>query len=281
MPAVSFADIGKRAKGLLGGDAATGTFTLNPKLTIASTTLAGVSLTTTATQKGDKLDATVKAAYTCCKKYSGDVTADPSGKLAVNVSVAEVAPGLKLSAAMVLPDPAASAKLTAEYAHEKVSLKSTVSLSAAPVVDVAAATAVSGLLVGAEAGYDAKKADLTKYNFVLGYHASDFQATATVADQLSTLKLAYVQTLSPAATAGAELSRKLKGSEAGATTFALAYARNLAGGAVAKLKLESSGALSALYQTKLAGGEKVTGSLQLQATDLSKGPKYGFALDLA
>jgi hypothetical protein len=32
---------------------------------------------------------------------------------------------------------------------------------------------------------------------------------------------------------------------------------SLAGGALSKLKLESSGALTALYQTKLQGGEKV------------------------
>ena len=32
---------------------------------------------------------------------------------------------------------------------------------------------------------------------------------------------------------------------------------SLAGGALTKLKLESSGALTALYQTKLQGGEKV------------------------
>lgn len=111
-----------------------------------------------------------------------------------------------------------------------------------------------------------------------GYHASDFQATATLADQLSTLKLAYLHTVSPTATVGAEVNRKLASAE---TSFALAYARSLTGGAIAKLKLESSGTLSALYSTKLAGGEKVTGSLQLAATDLSKGPKYGFALDLA
>ncbi|GLC34902.1 Voltage-dependent anion-selective channel protein 2 [Pleodorina starrii] len=279
MPAVAFADIGKRAKGLLGGDAATGTFVLNPKLTIAGTTKSGVALTAIAAQKGDKLDASLKAAYTApSKKYSVDATADPAGKVAVNASVNDVAPGLKMTAAVVLPDPAASAKLTAEYASAAAHVKSTISLSASPVVELAVASAVRGVLVGGETAYDSAKADITKMNFVLGYHAADFQASASLVDQLSTLKLAYAHSLSPAATVGAELTRKVDGA---ATGFALAYARSLAGGAVAKVKLESSGTLSALYSTKLVGGEKVTGSLQLQATDLSKGPKYGFALDLA
>ncbi|GIL99865.1 hypothetical protein Vretimale_4917 [Volvox reticuliferus] len=282
MPAVSYADIGKKVKGLLGGDAVTGTFILNPKLTVSSTTQSGVALTATAVQKGEKLDATLKAAYTSpSKKYSVDATADPTVKIAVNASVSDVAPGLKLTAAVVLPDPAASAKLTAEYANASLSVKSTVSLSASPVVDVAVASSVKGVLLGGETAYDSGKADITKYNFVLGYHATDFQATATLADQLSTLKLAYAQVLSPAAIAGAELSRTLGGADAGASSFALAYARNLAGGAVAKVKLDSAGTLSALYSRKLSTGEKFTGSLQLQAADLSKAPKYGFALDLA
>lgn len=47
------------------------------------------------------------------------------------------------------------------------------------------------------------------------------------------------------------------------------------------LQLDGSGLLSALYETRLSSGEKVTGSLQLQATDLSKPIKYGFAAELA
>ena len=34
------------------------------------------------------------------------------------------------------------------------------------------------------------------------------------------------------------------------------------------------------YETKLSGGEKLVGSMQLNTTDLAKAPKYGFALDL-
>lgn len=114
------------------------------------------------------------------------------------------------------------------------------------------------ILLGAEVAYDTAKADLTKYNFVAGeergiargvslinvqtpqtlttryslfslsslhpagYHAADFQASATLADKLSVLKLVYSHNVSAKATVGAELSRSLAG---GATTFALAYAR--------------------------------------------------------
>lgn len=48
--------------------------------------------------QGDKLDASVKAAYTTGdKKYSGDVTVDPSGKVAINTSIHNVGPGVKVS----------------------------------------------------------------------------------------------------------------------------------------------------------------------------------------
>lgn len=47
------------------------------------------------------------------------------------------------------------------------------------------------------------------------------------------------------------------------------------------LQLDNTGTLSTLYETKLATGEKVAGSLQLQGADLSKPVKYGFSLDLS
>lgn len=55
MPVVAFADIGKAAKGLLGGDKATGTFQFDPKISVTSTTSSGVAFTATGVQKADKV----------------------------------------------------------------------------------------------------------------------------------------------------------------------------------------------------------------------------------
>ncbi|KAG2489348.1 hypothetical protein HYH03_012178 [Edaphochlamys debaryana] len=280
MPAIAFADIGKRAKGLLSGDAATGTVSLAPSLTVAGSTSSGVNLTLKAAQKGEKLDGSLKAAYSS-GRVAVDATAPTDGKISINASLSGVGPGVKVTASATLPDPASSAKLTAEYSTDTLAAKAIVSLSATPVVELALGTAVSGILLGGEAGYDSATAALTKYTITAGLHAADYQATASVADQGQTLKLSYVHTLSPAATVGAELSRKIAGADTGSTSFALAYGRALVNGATAKVRLDSTGALQALYMTKLAGGEKLTGSLQLQATDLAKGGlKYGFALEL-
>ncbi len=89
-----------------------------------------------------------------------------------------------------------------------------------------------------------------------GYHAPDFQVAAHLTDLTKTLKLIYSHNLTSTSTVGAEVTRKLATSD---TTFALAYARKLSNGALTKLKLDGSGALSALYETKLQGGEKVSG----------------------
>ncbi|KAG2495976.1 hypothetical protein HYH03_005905 [Edaphochlamys debaryana] len=276
MAPTAFADIGKAAKGLLSGDKATGSFQFDPKLSVTSTTSSGVALTATAVQKADKVEATLKAAY-AAKKYSVDVALGADNKVTATASLNEVAPGVKLSSSIVVPD-VTTAKVTLDYGMPYLSLKSTIGLTATPVVDIAASTGYQSFVLGGEASIDTAKSALTKYNVALGYHAADFQVAALLADQAKTVKLSYSHNLTPASTVGAEVVRKLATSD---TTFALAYARKLSTGALAKFKLENSGLLSALYETKLASGEKVTGSLQLQATNLSAAPKYGFAVDLA
>lgn len=103
------------------------------------------------------------------------------------------------------------------------------------------------------------------------------QVAAFVTDKMSTLKLSYAHNLTPTSTVGAEVTRKLSSSD---TAFALAYAKKLQTGCLTKAKIDNSGLLSLLYETKLNGGEKIAGCLQLSATDFTKPPKYGFALDL-
>ncbi len=113
-----------------------------------------------------QLDTSIKAAYNK-GKYSLDVTADAASRLTVNGSLAEVAQGLKVGGSAVLPDPS-SAKIWAEYVQGSLAAKTTVGLTASPAVEVAVATAVQGLLVGAELGYDTGKSTVTKYNIALG-----------------------------------------------------------------------------------------------------------------
>lgn len=173
MPIPSFGDIGKAPKELLSGAKSSGVFQFDPKLTVATTTSTGVTFTATATQKADKLDSSLKAAYST-KKYSVDATIDPTSKISCNASLSGVAPGVKLTASAVVPD-LSTGKVGVEYSNPYVNLKSTVALKASPVLDLALASGYQNIVLGGEAAYDSGKSLLTKYNFGLGYHAPDFQ----------------------------------------------------------------------------------------------------------
>lgn len=140
---------------LLKGSSKSGAFQLDHKVSYAGTTSSGLNVTISAVAKGDKVDPTLKAAY-AKKGYSADVTYDGSAKIAVNSSVADVLPGLKLSGSVSLPD-ANSAKASAEYSFPYLSTKATVTLTSKPVVDVVASTGYKDVIVGVEAGFDTAK----------------------------------------------------------------------------------------------------------------------------
>jgi voltage-dependent anion channel protein 2 len=138
MGVISYADIGKAPKDLLTGARGSGVFQFDPKITVATTTSTGVTFTATAVQKAEKVDATLKAAYSG-KGYSLDAMVDPSAKINVNGTLSGVAPGVKLSVSALLPDPS-SGKLSCEYSNPYVHLKSTVGMKASPVLDLLVAT---------------------------------------------------------------------------------------------------------------------------------------------
>jgi len=276
-PIPAYADIGKAVGDLLKGSSKSGAFQLDHKVTYTGTTSSGLNVTLTAITKGDKVEPSLKAAY-AKRGYSADITYDGSAKIAVNSSVADaLLPGLKLSGSVALPDPN-TAKASLEYSFPYLSTKATVALTSKPLVDVVASTGYKDVLVGVEAGFDTAKSAVSKYNVAVGYHAPDFQLVVSLLDKLQTVKVGYAHNVSSTTKVGAEVLRKLA---SGDTTVSLGYSKALASGALAKLKLDNTGVLSALYETKLTSGEKVAGSIQVQATDLSKPVKYGFAVDLA
>lgn len=273
--APSYSDIGKATKDLLSGSAKSGAFCYDPKLTFTSKTDSGVSFAVSAIQKGEKIDPTLKVGYSA-KKYSADATLDAASKVGVNASFSGLAPGLKVSTSVSLPNPS-SAKLVLDYVMSQGSVKATVGLTSAPVVDLVVATGANGLTCGAECAYDTAKSELSKYNVGVGYAGPDFQVAAFLTAKASTATLSYAHNVTSCSVVGAEIIRKLATAD---TNFTIGYSKKLSSGALAKLKIDNVGTLSALYETKLTSGEKIAGSLQVKATDLSQPVKYGFALDL-
>lgn len=278
-----YADIGKSAKDLLVGNPKSGAFNYDRKLSFVSTTSGGVSFAVNAVSNdGSKVAGTVKISH-ATPKFSADATVDAKGKVSVNVSLAKaleaVVPGVKLGLSGALPDPS-SAKLNVEYAPvREFACKTAVTLVSSPLVDASAAVMHQGAYAGGEVAYDTAKAAITKANAAVGYHAADFQVAAHLLNMGTLCQVSYCHTTASGSTLGAEVTREL--SSAAATTFACGYARRVAGGALLKFKLDNTGTLSSMYETKLLSGEKLAGSCQVKATDLSAPLKYGFAVDLS
>ena len=272
MPA--YADLGKGAKDILNGGRE-GVFQFDQKVTLNTRTADGVALTFGA-KRNDKADLSVKTAYGG-KGYSLDATFNTTDKVAVNAALTSLAPGLKVSTSITLPD-LASGKATVDYAFPYLTLKSSVGLNSAPAVDLAAATGYKNLVLGGEAGYDTAKSAITKWNVGVGYHAADSQLAALLTDKGENVKLLVAHKVSTTRSVGAEVAKSLSGAT---TSFAVGTEQRLASGALLKFKIDSLGIASGLYEQRLATGEKVALSGQIDTLNLSKPPKMGFAVDLA
>lgn len=226
-------------------------------------------------QKGDKLDLGLKANY-AASKYALVAAVDQSGKLAVNASYNELAPGLTLGVSGTVGN-AESGKLAVDYAVPHLTLKSTVSLVASPKLDLAATTGYERYVAGGEVSFDTTKNAITKWAAGVSYNAPDFQA-AVLLDDKNTIKGLYAHKVNADVTVGAEVAHDVTG---GATTFATGLSRRLASGALAKAKLDDKGVVSVLYETELRPKNKLVISTQFNSKDVSAAPKYGFGYDLS
>lgn len=277
MSAVALADIGKSVREVLAGTPKEGTFQFDQKVTYATKTADGVALTLGAIRKDEKADLSLRAAYSQ-GNYGLTALFNTTDKVAVTATIDKVAPGVKLGLSATLPD-TQSGKLLVDYADKRVHVKSSVGLTTQPKVTLSAASAYKSLVFGGEASYDTAKSELSGYAVALGVHAGDSQLAVRLDDKLETLKVAAAHQVSPDRVLAAELSRPVAG---GDVAFALGIARRLDNGALLKTKVNHQGLLSALYEQRLATGEKVVLSAQLDTLNVgAKAPKVGFALDLA
>jgi hypothetical protein len=175
MPVAAFTSLGNNAKDLLYGSAKAGKYQYDKVLNVSSKTADGVEFTVNAVGKDDKLDMALKGAY-AANKYNVTATLAQSGKLAVAVAYKELVPGLTLGLTGNVPD-TDSAKLGIDYTGvPHLLVKSSVSLTAAPKVDVAVTSGLNDVTVGGEVSYDAAKSAITKWTVGVGYTASDYQA---------------------------------------------------------------------------------------------------------
>jgi len=241
---------------------------------LASQSAAGVAFTGNATKKGEGVVGDVKSSYTVCKGFVVDGTLSHAGKISTNLTLTDVAPGLKATVSGDVPD-IASGKLALQFAKDAIGLKADLGLSAAPKIDISGAVKAGAVSAGADLGYDSAKGAVTKYSFAASYAASDFTVAASLADKLDTLKISYVQAFNPKVTVGAEVTRKLA---SGANSFALGVSSKLEGGASAKGVIDNKGLLSILYTAPLQSKTTITFSSQVDTKALDKSAKVGVQL---
>ena len=209
------------------------------------------------------------------KKYGLAAAIGAGGKVTATGTVAEVAPGLALSLSGPLPD-LATARLGLDYATRALTAKAAIGLTANPKVEASATTAVGDVALGGGLTYD--KNAVAAWSAGAALTRPDYQASALLTDLGRALKLGYAHNIDARTVAGAEVTKALDGSAE--TGFALGYGKVLDNGALAKVRLESSGLTSLLYEQDLTPLSKLALTSQFDATNLDAPPKVGVALAL-
>ncbi|KAK9828428.1 hypothetical protein WJX81_007295 [Elliptochloris bilobata] len=271
----AFYDIGKASRELLYGSKV-GVFQYNQLLTVSTKTADGVEFTATAVKKDDHIDAVLKSAYKTPQwGLAGAFTS--AGTVTATASLTNLAAGLDVTLTGTVPE-VSSAKLGLDYAIPHLTAKSTVSLTSQPKVDLAVTTGHGDIVCGGETSFDTAKNTITRWSVGAGYVQRDYSVGVLLKDLGKVLTVSYAHNIDPTSSVGAEVTKKLEEKEA--TVFALGYAKRLDSGALAKARLDNTGIASLLYETELKPLTKLALSSQFDATDLSKAPKFGLALDV-
>lgn len=270
----AFGDVGKNAKELLYGGR-TGIFQFNKIVNLETKTADGVTFLASTIQKDDSVETALKATYKT-KAYGFNAAFNAAGKLSASIAFNDVAPGVTATVSGTLPD-VTTAKLGIDYIAPYINMKTLIGLTQSPKVDVAATTGYKDLTLGANLSYDSLKSDVTAWSLVTGLTRGDYQGAVILTDKGQTLKVVYAHNLDAFTAAGAEVVKK---SLSDKTTFTLGFSKILEGGALAKVRLDSDGVTSLLYEQALSPLSRISLASQFDATDLSKTPKFGIALNL-
>jgi len=234
------------------------------------------TFTAVTTKKEDRVENALKVGWKA-KKYGLAAAIASGGKVTATGTVADVAPGLSMSLSGTLPD-VATARLGLDYAHRALNAKATIGLTSSPKVEASATTAVGDVTLGGGLTMEKGLSSLAAWSAGAALTRPDYQASALLTDLGRALKLGYAHNIDARTVAGAEVTKALDG---GAETgFALGYGKVLDNGALAKVRLESSGLTSLLYEQDLTPLSKLALSSQFDATNLDAPPKVGVALAL-
>nr|XP_043633494.1 mitochondrial outer membrane protein porin 2-like [Erigeron canadensis] len=296
-----FSNFGKVSQDVLTKD-----YLLDRKLSISTTSVTGMTFTSTTTNKNGVPAADVEAVYKS-KKASIGVNLDAklninlnltgkdlvpstntsasfklgdfkSSKVPGTLSITEIAPSTKTIASFQLPDFKPS-KLEVYYFHQHATLTSTMALNQTPTVDVSATFGTTAFALGAKAAYEASSSKFL--NFAIGINVNSPHSTASMVldDKGDTVKASYLQyfNVSRKTAAAAEITRKLSKNK---TDYVVGGCYAFDHRTMVKARLTNCTKLSALLQHEIVPKSIVTLSSELDIKALHKTPKFGLALVL-
>mmetsp|Transcript_14919 Transcript_14919/g.51217 ORF Transcript_14919/g.51217 Transcript_14919/m.51217 type:complete len:271 (+) Transcript_14919:34-846(+) len=263
-------EIGKAISDLFGG------YNYDTKVSVEGKAESGVTISATGVKKGDAVNGDLKGSYTVCKGFSVEGAVNQAGKLSAKAEVKELAPGMPLKATLTgnLPD-ISSGKLALFYEQKALNLKCDMGISAAPKIDLGAIVKVGAVIFGGDVSYDSARGAVTKYPLGATYAMNDVTLTGKVEDKLDTIKVSYVQTVSPTFTVGAEIARMLTPKT---TAFKLGAEMKLEGSSKVKGCLDSKGIVGLQYKTPINDKTSLTVCASFDSKKLDQSAKVGIQL---
>lgn len=137
-----------------------------------------------------------------------------------------------------------------------------------PVANVDCVLGHEGFLVGAEAGYDAQKAALTKYAAAIGYTQPEYTAAITASNNLSVFAASYYHKVNSQVEAGAKATWDSKAGNNVGLEVASKY--RLDPSSFAKAKINDRGIAALAYNVKLRPGVTTGLGVSLDTQNLNE-----------
>ncbi|KAL2059114.1 hypothetical protein ABVK25_000406 [Lepraria finkii] len=137
-----------------------------------------------------------------------------------------------------------------------------------PVANVDCVLGHEGFLVGAEAGYDAQKAALTKYAAAVGYTQPEYTAAITASNNLSIFAASYYHKVNSQVEAGAKATWDSKAGNNVGLEVASKY--RLDPSSFAKAKINDRGIAALAYNIKLRPGVTTGLGVSLDTQNLNE-----------
>lgn len=128
---------------------------------------------------------------------------------------------------------------------------------------------------------DAARASLSNWSVGLGYSGKGAQACGYLMNLGRVFKMMVSYKLSSRSMLGVQLTKPIVAYNGWETTVTCGYMQYLANGNLVKVKVDTHGIFSALWEGRLADrGGKVSFSGQFDLKDVNKAPKVGLSMEL-